>query len=95
MQECSRRRWLHLCPILKAMRATVVLESGTIVSGLLGATFKMVIKQLQLVGTAPTATEGMPVALMADAAATARRLEEILSQLEGELKDLAYDTGRN
>eukprot|EP00957_Ditylum_brightwellii_P169259 12882674-Ditylum_brightwellii.AAC.1 len=70
-----------------------MLESCTLVSGLLGTAFKLTIKQPVLIREAPTATQGIPTVLMAKAPRTVAQLAAVSSNVGSALADLADDLG--
>eukprot|EP00957_Ditylum_brightwellii_P141401 10773686-Ditylum_brightwellii.AAC.1 len=70
-----------------------MLESCTLVSGLLGTAFKLTVKQPELVREAPTATQGIPTVLMAKAPRTVAQLAAVSSTVSSALADLADDLG--
>lgn len=77
-------------PFLKSIRSTIMLESSTLVIGLLRTAFQMVIKQPERAATAPSATEGVPVALMASAPKAVQQLGEISARLDSAMRDLGW-----
>ena len=68
-----------------------MLESGVVVSGLLGIAFKLTIKRPDTIGTAPSVSEGIPVALLAKAPVTTQTLAFISSDLTSAFKGLVIN----
>ena len=80
-------------PFLKSLKASILLESGTLVCGAIGTAFKMSIKRPELPTEAPTASAGVPVALMAPAPNMASQLSAMSSTLISAFKELSIDSG--
>ena len=78
-------------PFLKKLKATIMLESGTVVSGLLGTAFKLTIKRPDTIGMAPSVSEGIPVALLAKAPLITQTLAVVSSDLTTAFKGLAIN----
>eukprot|EP00957_Ditylum_brightwellii_P051346 3894208-Ditylum_brightwellii.AAC.1 len=69
-----------------------MLESGTLVSGVLGTAFKLVIKPPTLATEAPTTPLDIPTILMAKAPNMVRTLTAAENTIEEALRQLATDT---
>eukprot|EP00957_Ditylum_brightwellii_P006284 476906-Ditylum_brightwellii.AAC.1 len=69
-----------------------MLESGTLVSGVLGAAFKLVIKPPVLAAEAPATPPDKHTALMAKAPNMVRTLKAAEDTVEEALQQLAMDT---
>ena len=66
-----------------------MLESVTVVSGLLDTAFKLTIKRPDTIGTAPSVSKGIPVALLSQAPATTKNLAILSNDLTTAFKGLA------
>ena len=80
---------LFFFPFLKKLKATIMLESGTVVSGLLDTAFNLTIKRPDTIGTAPSVSEGIPVTLLAQAPFTIQTLTIISSDPNTAFKGIA------
>eukprot|EP00957_Ditylum_brightwellii_P012619 953717-Ditylum_brightwellii.AAC.1 len=78
---------------MKALKATIMLESCTMVSGLLGQAFKLTLKPPRLAESAPSASPGVPVVLMARAPNTVRVIQECSDRVGVVMEDLAMAMG--
>ena len=75
-------------PFIKKIQSTIVLEIGTVVSGLLGSTFKLTIKRPDIIETEPSVSKGIPVALLAQAPLTTQTLAIVSSDITTAFKRL-------
>ena len=79
-------------PLLKALKSTILLESGTLISGLLGEAFKLTIKKPDPIGEAPTICKGIPMALTS-VPITTSTLDTMAANLTNEFRLLAHEAG--
>ena len=80
-------------PFLKYIKASILLESNTLVSGALGEAFKLTIKRPEMPSTAASAPEGIPLALAALAPQSVQTLAAMSAQLTAGFKEMALDHG--
>ena len=80
-------------PFLKFIKASILLESNTLVSGALGEAFKLTIKRPEMPTASSSAPEGIPLALSAMAPQSVKVLAEMSAQLTAGFKEMALDYG--
>eukprot|EP00957_Ditylum_brightwellii_P126693 9656648-Ditylum_brightwellii.AAC.1 len=68
-------------PFMNALKATIMLESCTMVSSLLGQAFKLKLRPPRLAASAHLASPGVPVVLMTRAPNTVRVIQECLDRV--------------
>ena len=87
-------RTLFSYPFPKSLKASILLESNTLVCGALGAAFKLTIKRPEPPSaSAPTASDGIPIALMAKASKSVETLSSMSEQLTNAFAQMAIHRG--